>query len=102
MRIINDIEYFKRGQIVPKRLGFAFAGKAQHLIKFGAYCEYNYKTEVLTITSQGCALVVDKNFTGSKKRGTKRNHKVIIDGLTVYSKPALDAFTPITAGSYIL
>lgn len=102
MRIINDIECFKSGQIVPKRLGFALAGKAQHLIKFGADCEYDYKTKLLTITSQGCALVVNRTFTGSKKKGTKRNHKVVIYGLNVYSKSALYAYTPTTAGSYKL
>tara|TARA_R110002050_G_scaffold180918_1_gene314411 strand:+ start:131 stop:448 length:318 start_codon:yes stop_codon:yes gene_type:complete len=84
----KDIESFKRGQIVPKRLGFAFGGKGQHLIRFGVDCEYDYKRKSLKIVSNGCAVVIHRGFTGSVRRGTKRKCNFTITGLRVHSAGA--------------
>lgn len=76
-------EYFKAGQIVPRRLKLALAQHkgAQHLIKFGADCMVQGRT--IKIIGDGPAIVGPANLSAPRKNGTRMRCGLYINGVCV-------------------
>lgn len=62
------MEHFKRGQMIPKRLGIVTCHKKQRQhVKFGCSCLWDAKSRVMHSTDKdGCVFVVDWKASGIK------------------------------------
>lgn len=65
------MERFKKGQIVPKRLGICKFAKSryQHTCVFGADVEVDGRT--IKVVSDGCAIYWKRDFIRRRKNGPK-------------------------------
>ena len=62
------MEFFKKGQLVPKRLGVAICHKKQrHHIVFGVDCVYDYQLKIFhVVDSDGSLVNVSANISRVK------------------------------------
>lgn len=72
------MEKFKKGQMVPRRLGLVLATirKAQHCIKFG--CDVEIDGNTVRQLSSGSVFVMPATITRRMKNGTHRKSSVVM------------------------
>lgn len=77
------MEKFKKGQMVPRRLGLVLTTirKAQHCAKFG--CDVEVDGKVVRPLSEGSVFIISVNVTRPMKNGTYRKAVAIADGVYI-------------------
>lgn len=85
-------EKFKKGSIVPRRLGAAITKdrKAQHCITFGCDVEVDHKR--FTALSEGPLLFL-RQAKRRMNNGTYKKTHLSITGVTLFSKPPAPGVT---------
>lgn len=75
MKGVNDMEFFKKGQMVPKRIGMVFVHKqARHAITFG--CDVMVDGNTITAITEGTIITVRARVSREMNNGTRR-HEIV-------------------------